>query len=42
MQTGCKRDICINVHCKNNPNFLYPGLAKEEHLKIALKLWEEC
>jgi len=30
---GCKRDICINVHCFNNPNFLFKGKTPEE-LKV--------
>jgi len=42
MQSGCKRDVCINVNCKNNPNFLYHGRNKEEHLKIVLDLWNQC
>lgn len=41
MLDGCRRDICVNVHCKNNPNFLHPGKTKEEYLKIAIDVWQE-
>jgi len=37
MKNGCKRDICVNVFCKNNPNF--KGFTEDgELLKAALDL----
>lgn len=41
MKNGCKRDICVNEFCKNNPNFRHLGMSDEELLKHALKLWKE-
>jgi hypothetical protein len=40
MHDGCRRDICVNIYCKNNPNFIYPQKSKEEYLKLALDLWQ--
>lgn len=39
MKNGCKRDICVNLYCKNNPNFNAP-LNDSEMLTTALKLWK--
>lgn len=36
MMNGCRRDICINVLCKNNPNFKYKGLS-EESLRVEIE-----
>jgi hypothetical protein len=30
MTIGCNRDICVNVYCKNNPNFLLSGKGQSE------------
>jgi len=40
MMNGCKREICINIYCKNNPNFVNPANS-QEMLQLALKLWAE-
>lgn len=40
MQNGCKRDICVNVFCKNNPNFKVPANS-QELLKNAMNLWKD-
>lgn len=39
MKNGCTRDVCVNVHCKNNPNFK-PFGSDSEMLTAALKLWK--
>jgi|LauGreDrversion4_2_1035121.scaffolds.fasta_scaffold109896_2 hypothetical protein len=30
MTKGCNRDICVNVYCLNNPNFLLFGKGQSE------------
>jgi hypothetical protein len=41
MHRGCSRDICINIHCKNNPNFLYKDNSEDELKQASDKLWKE-
>lgn len=41
MKEGCKRDICVNIYCKNNPNFKAPT-SQTEMLTQALNLWKQC
>ena len=38
MKEGCIRDICVNLHCKGNPNFKAPA-SDQELLAQALQLW---
>lgn len=41
MVNGCSRDICINVHCKNNPNFKFKGASEVELKREQEKVWAE-
>lgn len=41
MTVGCLRDICINVYCKNNPNFILAGKTVEEFKQLQDRLWIE-
>ena len=42
MLQGCKRDICVNIHCKNNPNFKHKDLDHQKLLEIGHKLFIDC
>jgi len=40
MKEGCKRDVCVNLFCKNNPNFKAPA-TDQDLLVQALSLWKK-
>ena len=39
MQFGCKRDICVNEFCHNNPNFVKPANEQEMYSQ-SVSLWK--
>ena len=41
MQNGCKRDVCVNVFCKNNPNFKFLNFSEQDLQKEAINLWKD-
>lgn len=41
MLKGCTRDICVNVYCLKNPNFVYKGILPEDLKARRDELWKD-
>ena len=40
MKNGCKRQICVNINCSNNPNFDQPS-DTDDLTKKSMQVWKE-